>query len=230
MLKVAFNQEEREGAALMHWWAGDGAARVLAWDDGALLLERAMGERSLAAMTNAGEDDEAVRILCGAAARLHAPRARPPPQMLVSLPIWFRQLEPTARAQGGVLLASADAARILLAEPREPCVIHGDIHHDNVLDFGERGWLAIDPKGLFGERGFDHANLFCNPWPAAADAGRLRRRIAVVAQAAGLEPSRLLLWILAYAGLSAAWTIGDGGDPWRALRIAEIAASEAGLS
>ncbi len=230
MLKVAFNQEEREGAALMHWWAGDGAAQVLAWEDAALLLERATGARSLARMTKAGFDDEAVRILCAAAARLHAPRSTPPPPMLAPLPVWFRQLEPAARAHGGVLIASAMAAKALLAEPREPVVLHGDIHHDNVLDFGERGWLAIDPKGLFGERAFDFANLFCNPWPEAADPGRLQRRIPVVAEAAGLEPARLLQWVLAYAGLSAAWTIGDGGDPWRALQIARIAAAEAGVS
>lgn len=229
MLKVAFNQEEREGAALMHWWAGDGAARVLAWNGPALLLERATGERSLAAMTEAGEDDAAVRILCAAAARLHAPRAAEPPAMLAPLPIWFRQLEPTARAHGGVLAHSALAARKLLAAPREPCVLHGDIHHDNVLDFGPRGWLAIDPKGLFGERGYDFANTFLNPWPAAAAPGRLQRRLQVISEAGRIERARLLQWVLAYAGLSAAWTIGDGGDPWRALRIAEIAAAEAGL-
>lgn len=31
--------------------------------------------------------------------------------------------------------------------------LHGDLHHGNVLDFGASGWLAIDPKGLKGERG-----------------------------------------------------------------------------
>jgi streptomycin 6-kinase len=52
---------------------------------------------------------------------------------------------------------------VLLAEPREVGVLHGDLHHGNVLDFGVRGWLAIDPKGLLGERGFDFANIFTNP-------------------------------------------------------------------
>ena len=42
--------------------------------------------------------------------------------------------------------------RKLLAEPREVCALHGDLHHDNVLDFGPRGWLAIDPHALVGER------------------------------------------------------------------------------
>jgi streptomycin 6-kinase len=52
------------------------------------------------------------------------------------------------------------------------------------------------------------------------------RRLGVVAEAANLDPSRLLLWVLAYAGLSAAWSIDDGYDPRTALSVAEIAAAE----
>jgi streptomycin 6-kinase len=227
MLKVALNQEEREGAALMAWYGGEGAARVLAHEGAALLLERASGGRSLAVMARAGKDDAATAILCKVVARLHAPRRRPAPTMLAPLPVWFRQLEPAARAHGGVLVEAAAAAGRLLAAPRQEAVLHGDVHHGNVLDFGRRGWLAIDPKGLHGERGFDYANLFCNPDPETAAApGRLARRAALVARAADLEPTRLLQWILAYAGLSAAWTIGDGADPALPLAVAAIAAAE----
>jgi streptomycin 6-kinase len=66
--------------------------------------------------------------------------------------------------------------------------LHGDIQHGNILDFGSRGWLAIDPKGLIGERSFDYANLFCNPEAAVALAPRrLARQVDVVAEAAGLS-------------------------------------------
>lgn len=75
MLKIARHAEERRGAALMRWWNGDGAARVLAYDEDALLLKRATGSRSLIRMAAHGDDDEARRILCEVAARLHA-RAR----------------------------------------------------------------------------------------------------------------------------------------------------------
>jgi streptomycin 6-kinase len=54
-------------------------------------------------------------------------------------------------------------ARSLLAEPRAVGVLHGGLHHEDVLDFGARGWLAIDPKRLVGKRGFDFANLLINP-------------------------------------------------------------------
>ena len=42
-------------------------------------------------------------------------------------------------------------------------MLHGDLHHANVLDLGSSSWLAIDPKGLKGEQGFDYANIFTSP-------------------------------------------------------------------
>jgi streptomycin 6-kinase len=39
MLKVAHEEEERRGGAVMAWWDGDGAAKVLARHGEALLLE-----------------------------------------------------------------------------------------------------------------------------------------------------------------------------------------------
>ena len=133
---------------------------------------------------------------------------------------------------GGILVRCAEAARTLLAEPREVGVLHGDLHHDNVLDFGARGWLAIDPKRLVGERGFDFANIFTNPdladptRPVATEPGRFARRLEVVAEAARLERGRLLRWILAWTGLSAAWFFSDGDSAAIDLRVAELAAAE----
>src|SRR5215216_2116620 len=147
MLKVATHPEEARGASLMEWWAANGAARVLARDGAEILLERATGPRSLVNMAREA-DDEASRIICDVAARLHAPRSIDPPRELVPLAEWFRDLWPAAERLGGILHVSASVARELLADPREATVLHGDLHHGNVLDFGERGWLVIDPKGL----------------------------------------------------------------------------------
>jgi streptomycin 6-kinase len=230
ILKVAFEDEERRGAALMSWWQGDGAARVIAHEGDGLLLERAVDTVSLAEMARSGRDDEASRILCAVVARLREPRAWPTPE-LFPLERWFRELAPAASRHGGVLMRAARAADELLDEPREVGVLHGDIHHGNVLDFGSRGWLAIDPKGLVGERGFDFANMFCNPdLETAVAPGRLPRQVRVVTDAAGLDRRRLLRWILAYAGLTAAWTTGEGEEPTLALAVAELAAMEIATS
>jgi streptomycin 6-kinase len=232
MLKLSFEEDERLGGAVMEWWDGDGAARVLARDEHALLLERATGPASLSEMARAGQDDAACRILCLTAARLHAPRAGALPK-LTPLAQWFRELAPAARTHGGILLRCAETAEALLHDQHEIVVLHGDLHHDNVLDFGARGWLAIDPKHIIGERGFDFANIFTNPdladptRPVATEPGRFARRLDIVAAAAKLDRLRLLSWILAWTGLSAAWYLGDD-DPMAKidLHIAQLAAAE----
>ena len=234
MLKLARSEEERRGAGLMRFWQGDGAARVLALseDGAALLLERLSGPRSLTALVHAGEDDEATRILCAAAAKLHRPRPGPLPPLL-PLSDWFRALF-AGEGQDARLRFPATVARDLLASPQDVGPLHGDLHHANVLDGGSpeqggRGWLAIDPKGLHGERGYDHANLLCNPdLTTALRPGRLERQLAVTAQAARLDPARLARWLVAYTGLSAAWWL-EGGEEEAAAQVLALSERAQGL-
>jgi streptomycin 6-kinase len=226
MLKVAVNDEEKRGNQLMIWWNGRGAARALAQAEDAILMERGEADALLAVFARGGGDDEASRIMCSVLRELHAPRIHVPPKLL-PLAEWFEPLGRAAEAHGGVLRAAAASAAKLLAAQRDIVPLHGDMHHGNVLRFGSRGWLAIDPKGLVGERGFDHANIFCNPDNRTATApGRLARQIRVVADAADLAPGRLLSWVLAWSGLSAAFNFEDGLSANAALKIAEIAAAE----
>ena len=71
MLKVARSDEEATGNNLMVWLNGRGAAHVYAHEGEAMVLERLNTEPSLTDMVNAGQDDEATRLLCRAAAELH---------------------------------------------------------------------------------------------------------------------------------------------------------------
>ena len=57
MLKVAQEPEEKFGARLMVWWDGEGAARVLAHDADALLLERTQSSHTLADLARTGNSD-----------------------------------------------------------------------------------------------------------------------------------------------------------------------------
>lgn len=148
-------------------------------------------------------DDEATAIFCEVAARLHAARATPP-NHCPTLSAWFRDLEISAQNDGGVFARCWAVAQGLLKAPQDVTLLHGDIHHGNVLDFGsERGWLAIDPKGLKGERAFDYANIFTNP--DLADPSQLiatnptffAKRLAIVSKSASIDAKRMLAWILA---------------------------------
>ncbi len=61
ILKLSADEDERAAGTLLTWWNGDGAARVFARDEQALLMERAEGKRSLSGMARDGQDDEACR-------------------------------------------------------------------------------------------------------------------------------------------------------------------------
>jgi streptomycin 6-kinase len=211
MLKVALIEEEARGLRQLAWWRGRGAATVLEWGSDALLMKRAPG-RSLAALVADGCDEEATSILCRIAGQLHQPIPANGPAM-VPLNEWFASLL-ASKDQSEDLRTAAAHARRLLADGEPEVALHGDLHHHNVLDFGQRDWRAIDAKGLRGERTFDFVALLRNPDAETSTApGRLETRVRQVATEAHLSARRLLAWTVAFSGLSAVWTIADGDCP-----------------
>ena len=231
ILKITDDDSERIGCELMVWWNGNGAAKVLAHAVGAILLERATGTGSLADMSWTGNDAQACRIICHAASKLHFSRNASTPA-LTPLHHWFRDLAPAAKKHGGILTRCDSVANVLLSSPHDEVVLHGDLHHGNILDFGTRGWLAIDPKGLVGERGFDYANIFTNPDLAEPTRSvailpeRFTQRVNIVSEIARIERLRLLMWIVAWCGLSSVWFLQEGDSATVPLRIAELAIAE----
>lgn len=224
ILKLTDDDSERNGCKLMVWWNGNGAAKVLAHAAGAILLERATGAGSLADMSWSGNDAQACRIICHAASRLHLPRNASTPA-LTPLLYWFRDLAPAAKKHGGILTHCAEVANVLLSSPQNEVVLHGDLHHGNILDFGTKGWLV-------GERGFDYANIFTNPdladptKPVAIEPEIFAQRVNIVSEIARIERQRLLMWIIAWCGLSSAWFLQEGDCATIPLRIAELASAE----
>jgi streptomycin 6-kinase len=227
MLKVARLEEEANGCRLLAWWNGAGAARVFEHDESAVVL--AWGGDSLVGMSSTGDDDRATSVLCDVAARLHDESRRrydERPDGLIPLDVWFASL--FARPDvDGIYARAAALARDLLSRTTDPAdivVLHGDLHHDNVLDFGALGWLAIDPKYLIGHRVFDYTNILCNPVQAIAEA-RFDRRVTLIADVAHIDEPTLLEWTIAWTGLSASWFAADGNSAaeQRALRIGALA-------
>jgi len=103
---------------------------------------------------------------------------------------------------------AARVARRLLARPQDECVLHGDIQHHNIRLHPQRGWLAYDPKGLYGERLYDAANTLCNPAGArqrVLSEERFLKVSQVLADGMGVNVERLRAFVFAFACLSASW-------------------------
>lgn len=120
----------------------------------------------------------------------------------------------------------------LLASMDEPVLLHGDLHHWNILSAEREPWLALDPKGVVGEPAYEVGALLRNPLPGLLDTpnpGRiLARRVDQLAEELGFDRQRLIGWGVAQAVLSAWWSIEDHGEHregWKeAMTCAELLA------
>jgi streptomycin 6-kinase len=118
----------------------------------------------------------------------------------------------------------------LISSQTETFLLHGDLHHGNILAAERRPWLAIDPQGVVGERAYDTAALLHNPAELLRepDPGRLlRRRIDLLSERLNLERTRVRGWGIAQAVLAAYWGLEDSGSVWdEALAFAELLSAD----
>ena len=147
-----------------------------------------------------------------------------PPSTLPSLDEWTRSLEHFVADPGPLPLATLERAaalrRELVSDVPEPVLLHGDLHHANVLRSETRGWLAIDPKGVVGERAYDVVQFLFNPGPVTLET--TRRRIDGFVERLNLDRRRVVAWAFVQSVVSACWTIEDNGTDWEeAIRFGE---------
>ena len=201
--------EARQGEILAAF-QGRGAVWVHAHEPGAILMERALPGNALTDVVLAGRDDEATVILARTLGSMD-----PGPS-----PAWVRTADSLAAdlAQGthvphDLLARARETHASLCASQTRVRLLHGDLHHDNLLFDGRRGWLAIDPKGVVGEPEFEAGALFRNPWERPdlfRDPARIRARLACLGQALPLDLARVRSWAFVQAVLAAIWGIEDG--------------------
>lgn len=159
-LKMQLLDEESEGEPVaLRVWGGDGVVRLLDHDaeTNTLLLERLDENRHLSMLD---DSREATRILAGLLARLSAVPAPAGLRrlgdiawgMLDTVPDAVRKVaDPAERA---LLKSCAAAVREVVGEPGDR-LLHWDLHYDNILAAEREPWLAIDPKPLAGDPGFE---------------------------------------------------------------------------
>jgi streptomycin 6-kinase len=221
VLKVSRHVEEtRNEIAALRLWDGAGAARLLDADPdlGALLIEQLQPGTMLLAVADE-DDDRATGIAADVLRQLWRPA--PPDHGLRSLDSWFdaydRNREALAQGAGGfpaALFLRADALRQkLLASTTTPTVLHGDLHHYNILRAQRAEWLAIDPKGLLGDPCFDICQFLRNPYPGPISPKINRRRLDRFCAELGLDRERTKAWCFVHAMLDACWSFEDG-DSW----------------
>jgi streptomycin 6-kinase len=223
VLKLQPVDDETRGEPIaLACWGGDGAVRLLERDPatGSMLLERLDATRSLASMPEA----RAISMIAGLLRHLN--RLPAPPTL--------RRLDDIANrivADASAVVARAvDAeersllaiciARLaeLITEPVAGRLLHWDLHYDNVLARPGDGevWVAIDPKPLAGDPGFELLPALWNRWAEVTATGDIRRallrRFDLMIEVQGLDGERAAVWTLARVLQNAVWDMGRLGQ------------------
>jgi len=197
-------------------FGGRGVVQVYEHTDGAALFEKLDPGEPLAALTLAGRDDEATDILATMLGRM-APGD--PPEGSATVEQWgegfMRYLASGDERIPHTLLEPAHRIfRDLSLTQRNPALLHGDLHHYNVLSDRARGWCAIDVKGVVGELEYELGAALRNPIDRPdlfASLDVVERRLDHFGLGLGIDTSRARGWCFAQAVLSAILSIEDGG-------------------
>ncbi|MFE7889341.1 aminoglycoside phosphotransferase family protein [Streptomyces sp. NPDC057412] len=207
-LQLLDHETEGEPVALRHW-DGDGAVRLLDHDPatGTMLLERLDPARSLARL------DAHASVLVIAELLAHLTSFTAPPGVRRLGDMAHRMLERTARALERVtdprarrLLADCAAAVREVADEPGDRLLHWDLHEGNVLASARAPWLAIDPKPLAGDPGFEL-------WPALDnrfDADDVVWRFDAMTDVLGLDRARARAWTYGRLLQNCLWDLEDG--------------------
>ncbi len=208
---------ELSGIDFLNWRQGHGSVRLLDRQDAACLLEDA-GVLVLKDYRLRHGEDAASRIILSVVSELHSMSVNVPPNSLVPLRRHFQSLFQRAPREDDANLSaalsySASIADKLLSSQTDIRPLHGDLHHENIVSGSQRGWLAIDPQGLFGDPAYDVANVFGNPDGAFAeiiDPRRITHLLDLFAPSIGCDREKILRYAIAHAGLSICWSLEDG--------------------
>jgi streptomycin 6-kinase len=241
ILKLGLDHEAliREAFALKRF-AGYGAVKVLSEDKGILLLERAVpgvslrgvcdeaihefsGSRPAAALPR-GRDDEAVKISCGIMQKLHQANI-PVAHNFPHIKDWLTALDKDWNIPNHYLQKAKKLRDQLLEASKPDVLLHGDLHHDNILKNGET-WVVIDPKGVIGEPAYEVAAFIRNPIPELlnhVDATTIiHNRITYFAEVLTLHSGRIIDWCFVQAVLAWVWALEDGCDTSYFEQLAKI--------
>jgi streptomycin 6-kinase len=233
VLKIGFAGDEGFTAEIkaLRVFNGDGIVKLLEADieNAVMLLERLLpGE------TVKNIDDEKSTVI---AADLMKRAWKPVPQehSFINLSDWFKGYEMHRKRFNGtsgplssqLFLKGEKLFSELLQTTEKEMLLHGDLHHGNILSATREPWVGIDPKGVIGDPAYETTAFLRNPYPEFLKRKNpkkdILRRIEIFSHELNIDAERIRKWGIAQCVLSAVWEIKDNGKDWEYdMRCAEL--------
>ena len=204
VLKLGLPRDELTSEiAALQLYNGHGAVRLLGADTekGMLLLERLQPGSMLSELK---DDEQATHIAADVMSQLWQP-VPDNTENFIQLKDWFdgfgclrvRFDGKTGPLPEKLVETAESLSGDLLAENKDQALLHGDFHHYNVLK-SVRGWLAIDPKGVVGPKGYEVGPLLINPIDRFLNESNPRiqteKRIAMLSEKLDIERECIRAW------------------------------------
>ena len=225
ILKIGMNSKAlTKEATCLKAFAKHATAEVIANDHNMIIMQRAVPGSTLKDYFP-DNDIDATKILCESIKELHK-ASIPESHNFYHLSELFKTLDQKLDIPDEILSKAKHLRDKLLSTTTEEVLLHGDLHHDNILKNGDRpvdrslgvgGWLVIDPKGFIGDPAFEPAAYLCNPIPELLQENQPREiienRINICSAELGIDSQRIADWLYAKSVLCWAWSLEDNLDP-----------------
>lgn len=228
VLKIGFPGEQKtlfNEAKMLEFIGGRGLVELLRMDENrfALLLEKLEPGENLKTICR-GDAARATQIAIRVMRELW--REPPPPaadnNSFQKLEDWFEGFTKAEKTDfnSDYLKKARSFYEELTAVSTRRMLLHGDLHHENILSAKREPFLAIDPKGIIGDVGYEASPFLINQARWLSGEPDLKEKLTGTIRqlSEGLEIGArdLRKWAFAQAVLSAWWTFEDNSGDWKA--------------
>lgn len=215
ILKIGLNSKAlAKETHCLRAFSNHAAVGVIAHDNNMIIMERSVPGTTLKEYFPA-KDIEATTIFCSVLNELHSANV-PDKHDFYHVKDLLKTLDNNLDIPDSILSKSRRLRDNLLSSTDKEVLLHGDLHHDNILKHGDE-WLVIDPKGFIGDPAFEPAAYLCNPIPELLHEDNAKQivsdRIKLCAEKLEIPEQRIKDWLYVKSVLCWAWSLEDNLDP-----------------
>ncbi len=227
VLKIALplqNVEIFNEVKTLRSFHGKGAVRVLEIDKAheAILLERLTPGKHLKELF-AENKEKAVEIMIDVMKSLYENSLAH--EDFTDVDSWLNGLEraPKANFPAKQLNKARNYFEKLNSNKEKVILLHGDLHHENILSSGQAEYKAIDPFGINANPGYEIGLFLRVHMKWVNDRRALFEAVDQFSDAFEMRPIEVKQWAFVQQVLSASWDFEDGGANWREdLNLADV--------
>lgn len=224
ILKLGFDNDDMwQEVSALRAFPSSSVSEVIHADREFILLQRILPGISLKSLSQEGKDNEASLHFCQLVKKLHSDKI--PLQGFSSVAEkWGSGFDEYLSSKDCQIEKSLveDAKQLffsLCQSQSKVILLHGDLHHDNILYDNIRRWVAIDPKGIIGEAEIEVSAFLKNPVGHQEIYGNMEiiyTRVNIISECLNLNRQRILSWVYVLTILSCIWLtqINENPDNW----------------